>query len=77
MRKNRTKKEWRQINRVVEERSRQGKDSTVFIEGVELPKEKLCREIARTQNRQYEGMCVAIASSFNPLTMIRHWYWPP
>ncbi|KAI4958948.1 hypothetical protein J4E86_002668 [Alternaria arbusti] len=60
IRKNRTRDEWRLINRVVEERRRQGKDSAVLINGVEQSKEKLDREFARSGYRDYGGMAKII-----------------
>ncbi|KAI4917734.1 hypothetical protein J4E85_009826 [Alternaria conjuncta] len=58
IRKNRTRDEWHLINRVVEERRRQGKESIVLINGVEQSKEKLDREFARSGYREHGGMII-------------------
>ncbi|KAF1828055.1 hypothetical protein BDW02DRAFT_603829 [Decorospora gaudefroyi] len=56
LRKNLTVKAWRKIFSHWEERIRQGKSSLVLIDGVAQSKEKIERELARTRNREYEGM---------------------
>ena len=58
IRKNRKRDEWRLIKRVVEERRLQGRESTVIIDGIVQPSERLKREFARSQYRNYGGIVV-------------------
>jgi hypothetical protein len=51
----RTAKDSRKVNRCIEERVREGKESVVVIDGVVQSKEKTVQELARPQYRDYRG----------------------